>query len=118
MINQDKNFLHYLIFFWTCAHHVIAMIGNIMAIIICLTFWKKIGKWQDSRMPYFVTILICVANVNFLLIGINHFYLENTSIFENEVKHMYTLWKLRKFSLTLFWQKFRERKVFTKEITK
>ena len=84
MINQDKNFLHYLIFFWTCAHHVIAMIGNIMAIIICL--WKKIGKWQDSRLPYFVTILICVANVNFLLIGINHFCLETSKILENKVK--------------------------------
>ena len=88
MINQDKNFLHYLIFFWTCAHHVIAMIGNIMAIIICLTFWKKIGKWQDSRVPYFVTILICVANVNFLLIGINHFCLENRYLFlKMELKH-------------------------------
>ena len=29
-----------------------------------------------------------------------------------------TLWKLRKFILTLFWQKFRETNVFTKEITK
>ena len=29
-----------------------------------------------------------------------------------------TVWKLRKFALTLFWQKFRENNVFTKEITK
>ena len=28
------------------------------------------------------------------------------------------VWKLRKFTLTLFWQKFRENNVFTKEITK
>ena len=27
------------------------------------------------------------------------------------------LWKLRKFTLTLFWQKFRETNIFTKEIT-
>ena len=30
----------------------------------------------------------------------------------------FTVWKLRKFSLKLFWQKFRESNVFTKEITK
>ena len=29
-----------------------------------------------------------------------------------------TVWKLRKFTLTLFWQKFRESNIFTKEITK
>ena len=29
-----------------------------------------------------------------------------------------TVWKLRKFSLTLFWQKFRETNSLTKEITK
>ena len=28
-----------------------------------------------------------------------------------------TVWKLREFSLTLFWQKFRESNVYTKEIT-
>ena len=28
----------------------------------------------------------------------------------------FTVWKLRKFSLTLFWQKFRESNVFTKEL--
>ena len=32
------------------------------------------------------------------------------------VKH--TVWKLRKFTLKLFWQKFREINGFTKEITK
>ena len=31
---------------------------------------------------------------------------------------VYTMWKLRKFLLPLFWQKFRESNVFTKEITK
>ena len=31
---------------------------------------------------------------------------------------MYTLWKLRKFSLTQFSQKFRESNVFTKEYTR
>ena len=31
---------------------------------------------------------------------------------------LHTLWKLQKFTLTLFWQKFRETNVFTKEITK
>ena len=30
----------------------------------------------------------------------------------------YTMWKLLQFSLTHFWQKFREINVFTKEITK
>ena len=30
----------------------------------------------------------------------------------------FTVWKLRKFSLTLFWQNFRESNVFTKENTK
>ena len=29
-----------------------------------------------------------------------------------------TVWKLRKFTLTHFWQKFRESNTFTKEITK
>ena len=29
-----------------------------------------------------------------------------------------TVWKLRKFTFTLFWQKFRESNVFAKEITK
>ena len=29
-----------------------------------------------------------------------------------------TVWKLRKFTFTLFWQKFRETNVFTKEIDK
>ena len=29
-----------------------------------------------------------------------------------------TVWKLRKFTLTLFWQKFHESDIFTKEITK
>ena len=32
--------------------------------------------------------------------------------------HAFTVWKLQKFSLTLFWQKFRESNGFTKEITK
>ena len=33
-------------------------------------------------------------------------------------KYTLTVWKLRKFTLTLFWQIFRETNVFTKEITK
>ena len=35
-----------------------------------------------------------------------------------EINLQYTLWKLRKFTLTLFWQKFRQSNVFTKESTK
>ena len=32
--------------------------------------------------------------------------------------HVCTVWKLRKFSLTLFWQKFRENNVFIDQNTK
>ena len=34
------------------------------------------------------------------------------------VYYLFTVWKLRKFTLTHFWQKFRETNVFTIEITK
>ena len=35
-----------------------------------------------------------------------------------KVVRKHTVWKLRKFTLTQFWQKFRETNVLTKEITK
>ena len=38
--------------------------------------------------------------------------------FLHTVTHMHTVWKLQKFSLTLFSQIFRESNGFTKEITK
>ena len=45
---------------------------------------------------------------------------EKIGIFLNSVEssRVSTVWKFWKFSLTLFWQKFRESNGFTKQITK
>ena len=34
------------------------------------------------------------------------------------VSYILTVWKLRKFTLTVYWQKFRKSTIFTKKITK
>ena len=58
-----------------------------------------------------------------------HYYLLATELYKSEGDHAnyyrcvrynvkHTVWKLRKFTLKLFWQKFREINGFTKEITK
>ena len=54
---------------------------------------------------------------SFNIFDVTTFLLQTQSV-EKVFKNMVTLWKLRKFSLTFFWQKFRETNGFTKEITK
>ena len=51
---------------------------------------------------------------NFHSVYNQHFF----RILAIDIKFQYTLWKLRKFSLTRLWQKFRESNGFTKEVTK
>ena len=68
------NILELSIFYWTCVHHTVAVIANILAIIILFVFWKKIGKIQDVRLPFFMTFITCSVNLISLILGEDHLF--------------------------------------------
>ena len=64
-------------------------------------------------------ILILLVHPVYWYVCDNIIMVRHYIIVDMRLHHLvHTVWKLRKFSLTLFWQKFRESNVFTKEITK
>ena len=71
---EYANILDLSIFYWTCVHHSVAVIANILAIIILFVFWKKIGKIQDVRLPFFMTFITCSVNLISLTLGEDHLF--------------------------------------------
>ena len=66
-MDSRNRLLHQLVFYYNGAHHVIAVCLNILALGVLGASWKKIGKLQDIRLPYFMSIVICGLNILFLI---------------------------------------------------
>ena len=95
----------------------------------CLTCWQIViwlgspstekGRWKENIWQFikvfygFVRIITMKCYIIFFRQLESRFTLSCLLICSN-----YTVWKLRKFTLTPFWQKFRESNIFTKESTK
>ena len=74
-------------------------------------WWKQKNSQIADIYSHCFVRKISVKSTNFVLTT-RHFMVVSRNCTLSTV-----VWNLRKFSLTLFWQKFRESNVFTKEIT-
>ena len=66
-MDSRNRLLHLLVFYYNGAHHGIAVCLNVMALAVLGASWRKIGKLQDVRLPYFMSIFICGLNIIFLI---------------------------------------------------
>ena len=83
---------------------------------------QNCGNYDRSFSAMIFSQKFCQINALLKNFTINRFDGKNSRgseilVFPHTQWHTLTVWKLRKFSLTLFSQKFRESNCFTKEIT-
>ena len=79
---------------------------------------ENLRKNCGSKIPFFPQCTQRNHTQKFLWNRLDRKHVDLTEKYSFFWKTHSTVWKLRKFSLTYFWQKFRQSNGFTKEITK